>query len=161
MAADANVARDLLATDTSLIHEPTLHVDAVVRAPVAAVELLIELGAHVNRSSGNSGVTPLHQASWHGKTEVAAVLLEAGARVEVRDTSYDSSPVGWANESGMWATRDLLLDRTLDIFDLSIWGRVEQLRELLRTDPSLPTRRRGGGRTVLHRLEARELAVPR
>jgi hypothetical protein len=44
MAAD--VARDVLAADASLIAEPTLLVDAVVRA---AVELLVEAGAHARQ----------------------------------------------------------------------------------------------------------------
>jgi ankyrin repeat protein len=51
---------------------------------VAAVELLLELGIDPNHQA-DTGRVALHGAAHKGATEVARVLVEAGARLDVRD----------------------------------------------------------------------------
>ncbi|HET7559837.1 MAG TPA: ankyrin repeat domain-containing protein, partial [Limnochordia bacterium] len=43
--------------------------------------------------------TPLHHAVYSGSLEAVRVLVEAGARLDVRDTAYRSTPLGWAEHS--------------------------------------------------------------
>lgn len=51
---------------------------------VAALELLIQLGAEVN-ASNRSGLTPLHLASKNGPTDAVETLIKAGAKADAKD----------------------------------------------------------------------------
>ncbi|UII80339.1 ankyrin repeat domain-containing protein [Flagellimonas sp. CMM7] len=42
---------------------------------------------YINDQGPNNGYTPLHDAIWHGHTEAAKLLIEAGARLDL--TAYD------------------------------------------------------------------------
>ena len=63
------------------------------------VERLLEAGEDPNRynpKAGHSHTTPLHQAVWRGHAPVVRLLVERGARLDLRDTIYKSTPLGWA-----------------------------------------------------------------
>ena len=62
-------------------------------------ELLLDAGEDPNRFNpkgyhGHS--TPLHQAIAHGHFEVAKRLIERGARLDIKDTLFKGTPLGWA-----------------------------------------------------------------
>jgi len=63
---------------------PTL-IDAVKRGDVAAVRDLVAQKVDVNQVKGD-GMTALHWAAYDGNRKIAAVLLKAGARVNLRST---------------------------------------------------------------------------
>ena len=63
------------------------------------VELLLDAGEDPNRYNpvgyhGHS--TPLHQAVAANHLEVVKLLVERGARLDIRDTIYDGTPLYWA-----------------------------------------------------------------
>jgi ankyrin repeat protein len=63
------------------------------------VRLLLDAGEDPNRynpkgSHGHS--TPLHQAVWSGRDTVVRLLVERGARLDIKDRIYDGTPLGWA-----------------------------------------------------------------
>ena len=60
---------------------------------------MIGFGADVNRRSKNlhSHATPLHHAVGSGNLEAVKVLLEAGAKLDVKDTAWNGTPLDWAN----------------------------------------------------------------
>ncbi|MCP3902043.1 MAG: ankyrin repeat domain-containing protein, partial [Planctomycetes bacterium] len=60
-----------------------------------AVALLIEAGADLAAPGLDHG-TPLHQAAWFGQPDNAALLIEAGAPLDVFDPVHERSPIGWA-----------------------------------------------------------------
>jgi hypothetical protein len=45
---------------------------------------------------GDTGGTPLHQATWYGQLDVVRLLLAHHAPLEVKDTTYGGTPLGWA-----------------------------------------------------------------
>jgi ankyrin repeat protein len=50
---------------------------------------------------GNHGhSTPLHQAVWAGHDAVVRMLVERGARLDIKDTIYEGTPLGWAEFGG-------------------------------------------------------------
>src|SRR5258706_13116159 len=44
----------------------------------------------------HSHSTPLHQAVCAGHVEVVKLLVKRGARLDIRDTIYHGTPLGWA-----------------------------------------------------------------
>jgi predicted N-acetyltransferase YhbS len=59
-------------------------------------ELLARSPELVNRRSGGWGATPLHTAAERGDAELARVLLAAHPDLEIQDTQFHSTPLGWA-----------------------------------------------------------------
>ncbi len=60
---------------------------------------LIEAGEDPNRFNPpgtHSHSPPLHQAIAAGHLEAVKLLIERGARLDIRDTIYDGTPLGWA-----------------------------------------------------------------
>ena len=69
---------------------------------VGIVRLLLEAGEDPNRYNpdGNHGhSTPLHQAAFAGHETVVRLLVERGARLDIRDTVWHGTPLGWALHS--------------------------------------------------------------
>jgi ankyrin repeat protein len=67
------------------------------------VGLLLDAGEDPNRYNpkGNHGhSTPLHQAVVAGHDQVVRLLVERGARLDIKDTIYDGTPLDWAIYAG-------------------------------------------------------------
>jgi ankyrin repeat protein len=81
---------------------------------VAVVETLLDAGEDPNRFNppgAHAHATPLHHAALHGHADVARLLVERGARVDIRDTIYDGTPRGWAQHGGHEGLADWLRSR--------------------------------------------------
>lgn len=66
---------------------------------VEVVRLLLEAGEDPNRYNPDgfhSHSTPLHQAVWADQADVVRLLVERGARMDIRDTTHHATPLGWA-----------------------------------------------------------------
>ena len=75
--------------------EDRLLADMAGRNELAPVKFLVEAGADLEARGLDDG-TPLHQAAWFGQPDNAQCLVEAGAPLEIFDTTHASSPLGWA-----------------------------------------------------------------
>jgi ankyrin repeat protein len=78
---------------------------------VKIVRLLLEAGEDPNRYNpeGNHGhSTPLHQAALAGHEAVVRLLVDRGARLDIRDTIYNGTPLGWAQYGERPAIADYL-----------------------------------------------------
>ena len=67
------------------------------------VRLLLDAGEDPNRynpESNHPHTTPLHQAVLGGHETVARLLVECGARLDIPDTIWGSTPLGWALHGG-------------------------------------------------------------
>jgi len=70
---------------------------------VEIVGLLLDAGedpSRYNLPGNHAHATPLHQAVWGGHDAVVRLLVERGARLDVEDTIYRSTPLGWAEYGG-------------------------------------------------------------
>jgi ankyrin repeat protein len=87
---------------------------AAANGRAAAVRRLLELGADPDTrgtfggQAHGEGVTALHLAAQAGHTEVARILLAAGASATIRDDLHDGPPWGWAEHGGHRAVAALL-----------------------------------------------------
>lgn len=61
--------------------------------------MLLGLGFDARRPRARN-VTPLHLAAFGGHSEVAELLLAAGADPSVRDTAHGGRPTEWAVHAG-------------------------------------------------------------
>jgi ankyrin repeat protein len=63
------------------------------------LRLLLDAGEDPSRYNpeGNHGhSTPLHQAVWSDHLDTVRLLVERGARLDIRDTIHQGTPLGWA-----------------------------------------------------------------
>lgn len=70
---------------------------------VPILRLLIEAGEDPNRYNppgAHSHSTPLHQAAWGGHLGAVRLLVERGAKTDVKDILFHGTPLGWAEHGG-------------------------------------------------------------
>ena len=102
LRADEASARAELARDPGLVHRLTKAEHGTIgraaqAGSTAAVTLMLDLGFPIGvRLRGDDGATPLHVAAYCGSAEVVRLLLDRGADIEARDTTFRGTPLGWA-----------------------------------------------------------------
>ena len=95
---DLETASAIIAANRKVIdHGGALHLLAK-RGDATGVIWLLERGANPNALWAHWGadLTALHLAAFSGATDVARVLLDAGADPHIRDSQHDSDALGWA-----------------------------------------------------------------
>ena len=95
-------ARRLLATASNKDRHRALALGAQ-HGHVEIVRLLLDAGEDPNRYNpqGNHGhSTPLHQAVWSDHDAVVRLLVERGARLDIKDTIHQGTPLDWAEYGG-------------------------------------------------------------
>jgi len=100
LRADRDEAQRQLADDPGLLDRlGQLEHAALVRAAKTghpdAVNLMLDLGFPIE-SRGDDGGTALHAAAYAGGSNTIKLLLARGADIEARDTTWNSTPLGWA-----------------------------------------------------------------
>lgn len=78
---------------------------------VEVLRLLLDAGEDPNRynpKGNHAHSTPLHQAALAGHDGVVRLLVERGARLDIKDTIYQSTPLGWAEYVGRTEIADYL-----------------------------------------------------
>jgi len=69
----------------------------------AIVKLLLDLGENPNRfnpQGAHSHSTPLHQAAFAGHDDTVRLLVEHGARLDIKDILWAGTPADWADYGG-------------------------------------------------------------
>jgi hypothetical protein len=67
---------------------------------VDLVQFLLDAGEDPDRYNpvhGHSHCTPLHQAAGYGSLELVKLLVERGARVDIKDVLWKGTPADWAH----------------------------------------------------------------
>ena len=75
------------------------------------VRLLLDAGEDPNRYNppgSHSHSTPLHQAALAGHLDVVRLLVERGARLDLKDTIWQATAAGWAAHAGKTEVETLL-----------------------------------------------------
>ena len=70
---------------------------------VEIVRLLLDAGEDPNRYNpvgGHSHTTPLHQAAGAGYEKLVRLLVERGARLDMKDILWQATPADWARHAG-------------------------------------------------------------
>ena len=91
LSADPGLPARLTAEDHRVL------ADAADHGHTEAVRLMLDLGFSPGvRSEQDDGATALHLAAAAGSAGTVRLLLDGGADIEARDTTWDSTPLGWA-----------------------------------------------------------------
>lgn len=107
-----DVARMLGAAD-----EPDRHCALALAAQLGntdVVQLLLAAGLDPNRHNPkgfHAHSTPLHQAALAGHLDTVRLLVESGASLDMRDTLWRGTPLGWARHAGQAAVARYLQDQ--------------------------------------------------
>ena len=84
---------------------------ATQKGKIEIVRLLLDAGEDPNRYNplgSHSHSTPLHQAALHGHVDVVRLLIERGARADMKDLLWQGTPADWAKHEGRAEVEDLL-----------------------------------------------------
>lgn len=78
---------------------------------VEIVRLLLDAGEDPSRNNPDglhSHATPLHHAALNGHSAVVRLMVERGVRLDIKDSIYQSTPLGWAIHSGQTQIAEFL-----------------------------------------------------
>jgi hypothetical protein len=99
---DVNRVRELL-FDAELDDKQIALALAALHNHVEVVKVLLEAGADPNQyqpEGYHSHATPLHHAAGNNYRTLAELLVQYGAKLDIQDTIYEASPLGWARHGG-------------------------------------------------------------
>ena len=139
MAADAQAAKALLAEAPDLVArtqnaEPELLDNAASADRRAAMRVMIDLGFDLNRPVA----PPLHQAAFHDHPQMAALLLEGGASLALREDRFAATALQWAVTAGSAEAEQYLAQRDdLGLFDAVLCENAARIDALLDAHPDL------------------------
>jgi ankyrin repeat protein len=88
--------------------------EAVHRGDLAAVRRMLRANPTLARFRGDDSNTPLHWASWDGRADIAALLVDAGADVNDRRAMDGGTPLWLAGWQGRTDVVRLLLQHGAD-----------------------------------------------
>lgn len=86
---------------------------------VAKVREMLDAGMDAN-ARFDAGMTPLAAAALRDQVEVAKLLVERGARLDLRDDSYQLTPLGYAIMFGQSKVVEFLLPRSTEDMDVAL-----------------------------------------
>lgn len=121
-----SIADSLLASGTNLhvynnFGNSVLHEAAYAGNTTALLKLLFKGEIDINKKN-NRGLTALHIASSYGNVEVSQCLLEAGADVDTRDSTYQRTPLLNAIFNDEDLAIPALLNHNADVAVIDKWG---------------------------------------
>jgi ankyrin repeat protein len=135
MRLDRDEAQRLLRAHPDYLHSPTAMFHAAKRNRPDVLALLVDLGVSVDVQD-RSHRRPLHEAAANNAMAAARFLLERGADVDARESTYNAPPIGWAAHGDRTEMVRLLSGHSRAIWILCANGYVDRVREILTEDPT-------------------------
>jgi hypothetical protein len=132
---DRAEARRLAALHPEVLEDPELMITAARQGRLDIVELLLDLGMHVDIEDGGA-IRALNVAAGSGAVDVVKLLLARGADPD-RPTKHYGGPMGFAAHFGQRATAELLAPHSRDVHNMVFLGMKPRLRELFAAEPAL------------------------
>ena len=133
---DGDRARTLLLAHPESLLSPTAMFEAARRDRADVLALLLDLGVRLEIQD-HTGKRPLHEAAFNNSLSAARFLVERGAVIDPRESTYNGTPMGWAAHADRTQMVDFLSHRSRDIWTLCFNGYVERVREVLAEEPHL------------------------
>lgn len=129
-------ARRLMLAHPEYRQSPAAMFEAAKRDRPDVLALLLDLGASLEIQD-RTGKRALHEAAAGNALRAATFLVERGAAIDPRESSYNATPIGWAAHGDKTETLTFLSRHSRDIWTLCFNGYVDRVRETLTADPRL------------------------
>ena len=98
------------------------------------VTMLLDLGVPIEIED-ESKTRPLHAAAYADAVNVAQLLIDRGAEIDPVEKNWSNTPLDFAVYGQHTRMIDLLAPYSRDVWNLTLTGKVERLRQVLREDP--------------------------
>lgn len=131
---DRDEARRLLDAHPEYLESPVAMLAAAKRDRPDVLALLLDLGFSVDIQD-HARRRALHEAAANNAFRAAQFLVERGAEIDPRESTYNGTPIGWAAHGDKSETMDFLSRHSRDIWTLCFHGYVDRVREILTEDP--------------------------
>jgi uncharacterized protein len=132
---DRDEASRLLTVRPEYLQSPTAMFEAARRDRADVLALLLDLGFRLEIED-QTGKRALHEAAAHNAVRAAAFLIERGAEIDPRESTYHAPPIGWAAHGDRTEMVQLLSRHSRNIWILCANGYVDRVREILTEDPA-------------------------
>jgi ankyrin repeat protein len=135
-ALDRDAAQQQLRAHPEYLMSPDVMLEAARRDRPDVLALLLDLGFSLEVAD-RTGKRALHEAAFSNALLAARFLVERGAEIDPRESTYQGAPIGWASHADRTEMVRFLSSRSRDILVLSFNGCVDRVREILADDPGL------------------------
>jgi ankyrin repeat protein len=132
---DRDEARRLLLANPQYLQSSVAMFAAAKRDRPDVLALLLDFGFSIDIPD-RTGKRPLHEAAANNALRAAGYLVERGADIDPRESTYNGTPIGWAAHGDHAEMVKFLSAYSRDIWTLSFHGFVERVRDVLAEDPS-------------------------
>lgn len=148
-------------SDQPKVKPQSIH-EAAKRGDRVAAEKFLAQGVQIN-TKNEAGLTPLHLAAWHGRTEVMELLLACGANIHAKCREAGMTPLHYAAAFGQKEAAELLIANGAEVDAKNKrggtplgnaamgTGRNREVAELLIANGADVNTRNLDGRTPLHK----------
>jgi uncharacterized protein len=145
---DRDHAQRLLVAHPEYLRSPVAMFHAARRDRPDVLALLIDLGFPLEVQD-STGKRPLHEAAANNAIRAVQFLIERGAEIDPRESTYNGTPLGWAAHGDHIEAVRFLSRHSRDLWALCFHGYIDRLREILAGDPTLAQGVNRDGRTPL------------
>jgi ankyrin repeat protein len=132
---DRDAVRRLLLAHPEYLESPAAMFHAAKRDRPDVLALLLDSGFSLEIQD-RTGKRTLHEAAANNALRAARFLVERGAQIDPRESSYNGTPIGWAAHGDRTGMVEFLSRYSRDIWALCFNGYVDRVREILAEEPS-------------------------
>jgi ankyrin repeat protein len=145
---ERDLLKQLLTEHPQYLESPAVLFEAARHNRPDALALLHSLGFGLDLQD-HTGKRALHEAAFHGALEAVRWLVEHGADVDLIESAYEATPLGWAAHADRQRVMDFLSRHSRDLWTLCFRGYIDRVRDVLRQDAALARATRRSGHTLL------------
>lgn len=131
---DRDRAHSLIVAHPEYLQSPEAMFEAARRDRPDVLALLLDLGFPLEVQD-RTGKRALHEAAGANGLRAARFLIERGAEIDPRESSYGGTPIGWAAHGDKREMVTFLSRYSRDIWRLCFNGFVDRVGEILAEDP--------------------------
>jgi len=117
------------------LQSPHAMFEAAKRDRPDVLALLLDLGFPLEIQD-RTGKRALHEAAAANALRAAAFLVERGAEIDPRESTYNAPPIGWAAHGDSADMVQLLSRHSRNIWVLCANGYIDRVREILTENPA-------------------------